>query len=214
MSGRAGFVWATKQHFNRYIEDSGIGCELITPHMLAAPFFRPTITCLIVPTGFANPAYSNLLPALRASAPRITRFVDCVPEDWGGGWENVSVGCTAENQRRCAERLSLFLSLPIKNRILVCEPLLEKIDLGVIPKGTLGSVIAGGESGPGARTCDYAWILDLRRQCVENGVRFHFKQTGANFVKEGKRYAIPRKDQIPQAGKACIDYEPEGGNAE
>jgi len=76
MSGRAGFVWATKQHFNRYIEDSGIGCELITPHMLAAPFFRPTITCLIVPTGFANPAYSNLLPALRASAPRITRFVE------------------------------------------------------------------------------------------------------------------------------------------
>jgi hypothetical protein len=76
MSGRAGFVWATKQHFNRYIEDSGIGCELITPHMLAAPFFRPTISCLIIPTGFANPAYSNLLPALRASSPRITRFVE------------------------------------------------------------------------------------------------------------------------------------------
>jgi hypothetical protein len=76
MSARAGFVWATKQHFNRYIEDSGIGCELITPHMLAAPFFRTTINCLIVPTGFANPAYSNLLPALRASSSRILRFVE------------------------------------------------------------------------------------------------------------------------------------------
>jgi hypothetical protein len=76
MSGRAGFVWATKQHFNRYIEESGIGCDLITPHMLAAPFFRPTISCLIIPTGFANPAYSNLLPALRASSPRILRFVE------------------------------------------------------------------------------------------------------------------------------------------
>jgi hypothetical protein len=76
MSGRAGFVWATKQHFNRYIEEAGISCELITPHMLAAPFFRPALNCLIIPTGFANPSYSNLLPALRASSSRITRFVE------------------------------------------------------------------------------------------------------------------------------------------
>lgn len=76
MSCRAGFVWATPQHFNRFIEECGIGCELVTPHMLAAPFFRPTLNCLIIPTGFANPAYSNLLPALRASSPRIQRFVE------------------------------------------------------------------------------------------------------------------------------------------
>jgi glutamine amidotransferase-like uncharacterized protein len=72
----AGFVWATPQHFNRFIEECGIGCELVTPHMLAAPFYRPTLSCLIIPTGFANPAYSNLLPALRASSPRIRRFVE------------------------------------------------------------------------------------------------------------------------------------------
>lgn len=76
MSCRAGFVWATPQHFNRYIEECGIDCELITPHMLAAPFFRPTLNCLIIPTGFGNPSYSNLLPALRASSPRIQRFVE------------------------------------------------------------------------------------------------------------------------------------------
>jgi hypothetical protein len=76
MSARAGFVWGTKQHFNRYIEETGISCELITPHMLAAPFFRTTMNCLIIPTGFANPAYSNILPALRASSGRITRFVE------------------------------------------------------------------------------------------------------------------------------------------
>jgi len=73
---RAGFVWATPQHFNRFIEECGISCELVTPHMLAAPFYRPTLNCLIIPTGFANPAYSNLLPALRASSPRIRRFVE------------------------------------------------------------------------------------------------------------------------------------------
>ncbi|MFZ0182868.1 MAG: hypothetical protein WAL62_07000, partial [Methanoregula sp.] len=68
MSCRAGFVWETPQHFVRYIEDCGIPCELVTPYMLAAPFFRGSFSCLIIPTGFANPAYCRLLPALRASS--------------------------------------------------------------------------------------------------------------------------------------------------
>lgn len=76
MNGKAGFVWSERQHFNRYIEDLGIPCELITPQMLATPFFRPEISCLIIPTGFANPAYSVILPAVRASSPRIQRFVE------------------------------------------------------------------------------------------------------------------------------------------
>ena len=76
MSCRAGFVWATPQHFNRFIEECGISCEPVTPHLLAAPFYRPTLNCLIIPTGFANPAYSNILPALRASSSRIEKFVE------------------------------------------------------------------------------------------------------------------------------------------
>jgi len=44
--------------------------------MLAAPFYQATFNCLIIPTGFANPAYSNLLPALRAASPRIKKFVE------------------------------------------------------------------------------------------------------------------------------------------
>jgi hypothetical protein len=76
MSCRAGFIWSTPVHFNRFIEECGIACETVTPHMLAAPFFRSTFNCLIIPTGFANPAYSNLLPALRASSARIRRFVE------------------------------------------------------------------------------------------------------------------------------------------
>ncbi len=76
MSCRAGFVWDRCQHFSRFIEDCDIPCELITPHMLAAPFFRSSVSCLIIPTGFANPRYSSLLPALRASASRIKKFVE------------------------------------------------------------------------------------------------------------------------------------------
>lgn len=76
MSCRAGFVWETSQHFCRYLTDCGISCDVITPHLLAAPFFRGTFNCLIIPTGFANPKYSRVLPALRASASRIERFVE------------------------------------------------------------------------------------------------------------------------------------------
>ncbi|HNX18126.1 MAG TPA: hypothetical protein PKM50_07345 [Methanoregula sp.] len=76
MSCRAGFVWDTNQHFVRYLEDLGIPCELVTPYMLAAPFFRGSFSCLIIPTGFANPAYSRLLPALRASSGRIAKFIE------------------------------------------------------------------------------------------------------------------------------------------
>ena len=76
MTCRAGFVWQTKQYFNRFIEDCGIGCELVTPHMLAAPFFRGNFSCLIIPTGFGNMQFSNILPAVRASSGRIQKFVE------------------------------------------------------------------------------------------------------------------------------------------
>lgn len=39
-------------------------------------------------------------------------------------------------------------------------------------------VIAGGESGPGARPMHPAWVRSLRDQCQEEGVAFHFKQWG------------------------------------
>lgn len=76
MSTRLGLVWDQKIVFSRYIEDCGIACEHVTPHMLAAPFFRGRFNTLVVPTGFGNPAFSNLLPALRAATPRINRFLE------------------------------------------------------------------------------------------------------------------------------------------
>ena len=76
MSCRAGFVWDTPQPFIRYIEECGVPCELVTPYMLAAPFYRGSFSCLVIPTGFANPAYCRLLPALRASSGRIQKFVE------------------------------------------------------------------------------------------------------------------------------------------
>src|SRR5690554_3938383 len=31
---------------------------------------------------------------------RIDRFMNCIPENWGDGYDNVIVGCTVENQRQ------------------------------------------------------------------------------------------------------------------
>ncbi|MBP1929300.1 hypothetical protein J2741_001847 [Methanolinea mesophila] len=76
MIQRSGLVWDTNLMFHRYIEDCGVSCEHVTPHMLAAPFFRGRYVTLVIPTGFGNPSYSRLLPALRASSGRIRRFVE------------------------------------------------------------------------------------------------------------------------------------------
>lgn len=136
---------------------------------------------------------------------RIDRFADCIPDDWGDGYDNVTIGCTVENQKMADFRLPIFLSLPIKHRTIGVEPMLERIDLSDYLCEKIESVSVGGESGPEARVCDYDWVLDIRKQCMKSGTRFGFHQTGANFMKDGKTYVIPRNLQSRQASKANID---------
>ena len=137
---------------------------------------------------------------------RIHRFADCVPADWGDGYSNVHIGCTVENQDRADYRLPLFLNAPIRHRTIICEPLLERVNLSAYLSDAVCQVIAGGESGESARPCDFAWVLGLRDQCKAAGVPFQFKQTGANFIKDGHCYRIPRRLQHSQARRANINY--------
>lgn len=139
---------------------------------------------------------------------RIHRFYECIPADWGDGYPNVAICCTAENQDRADFRLPIFLSAPIRHKEIICEPLLERIDLSAYLGPQIKGVTAGGESGPDARPCNYDWILDLREQCVRAGVPFRFKQTGKRFIKDGKMYLIERKYQHSQAKRAGINYRP------
>ena len=66
---------------------------------------------------------------------RPERILQCLPEDWGDGYENVTICCTMENQRRVDERLPIYRELPIRHKSIICEPLLESIDF----HGGLGS---------------------------------------------------------------------------
>ena len=137
---------------------------------------------------------------------RIDRLEECLPPDWGDGYDNVIIGCTVENQDRTDFRLPIFLSLPIRHRSVIVAPMLERIDLSPYLDDCIEEVSASGESGINARPCNYDWILDLRRQCVEKNVPFSFHQTGAHFIKDGRMYNIERKYQISQARKAGIDF--------
>jgi protein gp37 len=51
-------------------------------------------------------------------------------------------------------------------------------------------LIAGGESGPGARRCDEAWLRDLRDVCEHSGTAFFLKQLGGHPDKRGHDKAL------------------------
>lgn len=104
------------------------------------------------------------------------------------------------------KRLPVFTKLPIKHKSIILAPLLGPIDITSSLDCGIEQVSVGGESGTDARICDYNWILDIRRQCMEHDVPFHFHQTGAKFVKDGKLYRIKRGYQLEQAAKAGINF--------
>ena len=123
---------------------------------------------------------------------RIDRFAACIPDDWGEGYENVTI----------------YKAAPIRHKILICEPLLGKIDLRPYHIGEwVEQVVVGGESGYEARPCDFDWVMDLHDVSVESNVSFWFKQTGAKFIKDGEAYTIRRQFQHSQARKANINFK-------
>lgn len=113
---------------------------------------------------------------------------------------NVWLGVSVEDQRAADERIPLLLQTPAAVRFLSCEPLLGPVDLHQIANhdglhasalqeqhddcfyqfdNRIDWVIAGGESGPGARPCDVAWIRSLVQQCKAAAVPCFVKQLGS-----------------------------------
>ena len=43
---------------------------------------------------------------------RIDRLQQCLPPDWGDGYENVTICCTMENQDRVDYRLPIYKEIP------------------------------------------------------------------------------------------------------
>jgi len=91
--------------------------------------------------------------------------MNCIPDDWGNGYENVVVCCTIENQKNADYKLGIFEMLPIKHKCIAAQPLIEEIDVERYLDG-VELVVVGGESDTNARPLDYAWVLDIREQCI------------------------------------------------
>jgi protein gp37 len=106
---------------------------------------------------------------------------------------NVWLGVSVENQTAADERIPELLATPAAVRFLSCEPLLDHVSLFAFlatelrnrglealgvegPKPGVDWVIAGCESGPGARRAEVNWYRSLRDECAGAGVAFFLKQ--------------------------------------
>ena len=122
--------------------------------------------------------------ATQASLKRATAWLDTHLPDGGlGGFirllptHNVHLGVSVENQATADERIPLLLQTPAAVRFISAEPLLGLLNLRLFlpfitrgrggpvrEKGGLDWVIAGGESGPGARPSHPDWFRVLDRK--------------------------------------------------
>ncbi len=90
---------------------------------------------------------------------------------------NVWLGTSVENRRHGVPRIAHLQAIDAPVRFLSVEPLLE--DLGTLDLGGISWIIVGGESGPGARPMQPAWVDPIKAQCDAAGAAFFFKQWGA-----------------------------------
>lgn len=106
----------------------------------------------------------------------------------GRGPANVWIGTTVEDQARADERIPVLVNIPSVVRFLSCEPLLERVDLGLFGNcaghhkpaySQIAWVIVGGESGKGCRNTNVDHIEHVINQCTDAGVACFVKQLGA-----------------------------------
>lgn len=108
---------------------------------------------------------------------------------------NIWMGVSVENSDY-RYRIDDLRIAPASVRFLSLEPLIG--DVGLLNLSGIDWVIAGGESGPGARPMNPAWVRSIRDQCVSANVPFHFKQWGGVNKKRSGRILDGRTwEQFP-----------------
>ena len=99
---------------------------------------------------------------------------------WG---DNLWLGVTAENQKRYDERWPILSKIPAAVKFVSIEPALEYVNIDIFAPWP-DWVIAGPETGPGARECKPEWIESLYEQCKEAGVPFFDKRKENYLARE------------------------------
>lgn len=123
------------------------------------------------------------------------RYADRQPPD------HIWLGVSVEDAKGAA-RINHLREAPAGVRFLSVEPLIGPV--GPVDLSGVHWVIAGGESGPGARILNIEWARDIRDQCARQGVAFFFKQWGGIRPKSGGRELDGREwNQFP-SNKAAL----------
>jgi len=111
-------------------------------------------------------------------------------------WLGVSVEDAAS-----AARIEHLRQAPVLVRFISAEPLIGPI--GSVDLSRIHWVIAGGESGPGARPMQIEWAREVRDLCAKQGVAFFFKQWGGIRPKSGGRSLDGREwNELPMNAAA------------
>ena len=143
--------------------------------------------------GTMKSAYWHTFQILTKRADRLEELASSL--DWT---ENVWMGVSVENSDY-TWRVRHLQQVPAQVRFLSVEPLLGPIP--DLPLQGIHWVIVGGESGPGARPMNSAWVTNLRDQCVSADVPFFFKQWGGvNKGKTGRELDGRLWDEMPLTG--------------
>jgi protein gp37 len=116
---------------------------------------------------------------------------------------NVWMGVSVENADY-KYRIDYLRRTGAAIKFLSLEPLLGPLEQMNLKN--IDWVIAGGESGPGARPMDASWVRFIRDQCMTAGVAFHFKQWGGvNKKKTGRQLDGRTWDEFPTSPRAKVE---------
>ncbi len=111
--------------------------------------------------------------------------------------DNIWMGVTVESSKY-VDRIMHLKEIDAKIKFISFEPILdgmEDIDLSGIDW-----IIAGGESGVGARPIEELWIKEIRDKCISNNIPFFFKQWGGiNKKKSGRELEGEYWTQFPNS---------------
>ncbi len=117
---------------------------------------------------------------------RIPRVRECLPRDWGDGYDNVLLNMTCENQRAFDERWPIFREIPSKHKALNLAPFIGPVDVRpALESGQIERVEICGEFYDGERPCRYEWIKDVSDACSEYGVNLNVGPVGNVIIING-----------------------------
>lgn len=143
-----------------------------------------------VPRSFVDHVFDTMEAAdwhiFQVLTKRSSLMRDYLRERYGDaqGPGHIWCGVSVEDAQAKARILHLRKS-PAGVRFLSIEPLIGAV--GAVNLSGIDWVIAGGESGPGARPLHLEWVREIRDQCQAQNVAFFFKQWGGLRPKSGGR---------------------------